>query len=160
MKKVWMIMLALLMLTGCGARQTMETVDDVYASQPMEVPKEVSLMLPEDAQLAMVNGESRLYFCNGYEIMVETVASGDLNRTLADMTGYDRTKLTVMETELDGAVRYECVWTSAGESGDMVGRAVILDDGNYHYCLSVISAADEAGALQQTWNDLTTSFCI
>lgn len=160
MKRLWIMILLLVMLTGCGAKQTLETVEDVYATQRPADRKTVSLDLPDDAVLAMANGDKKLYFCNGYEIYIETFSSGNLDTTLQILTGYERSALTVMELSAEDTMRYECVWTAAAETGDMVGRTVVLDDGNYHYCLSILSVAEEAGALQETWNDLTLSFQI
>ncbi len=160
MKKVLVLLLITLLLCGCSAKQTMETVDDVYASQSPEMPKQVALTLPEDAVLTMVNGDSRLYFCNGYELVLEVMTSGDLNETIANLTGFSRNGLTVMQTESDEIIRYECVWTAVSDQGDMIGRAVILDDGSYHYCLCVLSHADEAGSLQETWSAITASFQV
>lgn len=160
MKRLMIMVLIVLMLTGCGAKQTLETVDDVYVTQLQAETKKVSLSLPEDAVLMMVNGEKRLYFCGGYELYLETFSSSSIETTLQMLTGYNRSSLTVMEIPGLEVMRYECVWTAAAEAGDMVGRTVILDDGYYHYCLSVITSANEAGSLQETWNDLTLSFQV
>ena len=62
------------------------------------------------------------------------------------------------ETAQDGAKRYDFVWASAGENGDQLGRAVILDDGNYHYCLSVLRDADTTEKSQIVWRDVFDSF--
>lgn len=159
MKKLWILLVLMLTLAGCGAAETFETVDDVYAPQDIAEPKEVTLTLPVDASAQVMESEyGRLYFCEGYDMMLETTASGDLDRTLQTLTGYSRDSLTVMETAVSDIRRFECVWTSAGEAGDQVGRAVILDDGSYHYCLSVMAPAEEAGSLQESWQELLQSF--
>lgn len=160
MKKIWILVLVLVILTGCSAKQTMENVEDVYASVANQDRQSISLDLPSDAVLTMVNGDRKLYCCKGYEIHIETISSGDIDATLRMLTGYDRSYLTVMEISAKDNMRYECVWTAAGEAGEIVGRTVILDDGNYHYCLSILSSADDAGSLQETWNDLSVSFKI
>ena len=64
-----------------------------------------------------------------YEIMVETMASGDLNTTIRALCGYDKELLTIFETRQEDGDRYDFVWTTTGEKGDRLGRAVILDDG-------------------------------
>ena len=56
--------------------------------------------------------------------------------------------------------RYDFVWASAGENGDMLGRAVILDDGNYHYCLSVQRPADPEKTSQVVWSQVFQSFSL
>ena len=160
MKKLWIIVAFALLMCGCAA-QTFETVDDVYAQQPEIAPQKISFQIPEDAAAqVMENDNGRLYFCDGYDIMVETLSAGDLNKTIETLTGYAADALTIMETSVSGIERYECVWTAAGEAGDQVGRAVILDDGNFHYALSVMAAAQEAGSLQECWEELMRTFQI
>ena len=65
-----------------------------------------------------------------------------------------------METQWDGVSRYEFVWVSAGERGDRLGRAVILDDGDYHYCMSVLRDADATEMSQVVWSDVFNSFAL
>ena len=50
-----------------------------------------------------------------YEILVETMASGDLDATLRSLTGYTADRLTVIRTQQNDADRYDFVWTAAGE---------------------------------------------
>ena len=68
--------------------------------------------------------------------------------------------MTLLETKQDGAARYECVWTSVSGEGQRVSRAVILDDGSYHYCVCVSADAQNAGALQDTWQALLGSIVL
>ena len=62
-----------------------------------------------------------------------------------------------VETFEKGFHRWDWVWTAAGEGGDAVGRAAVLDDGVYHYCVSVMAEAGEAGALETQWSALMGS---
>lgn len=158
MKKIWIVIILALMMSGCSVTETFERVEDVYAEKQTAEVKKISFLVPEDASAQTMESEhGKLYFCDGYEIMVQTLASGDLNRTLQTITGYTRDNLTVVETASADVDCYECVWIAAGESGDQVGRVAILDDGSYHYCLSVMAIAQEAGSLQSSWNELFTS---
>lgn len=158
MKKLCILLLCFLLLTGCTAAQTFETVDDVYAEQDLPEPKKVLLAAPKDADA--VGGERRvLYLCDGYEITVETLQGGDINETLRQLTGFESDDLTVMETAQLGQNRYECVWTAAGEGGDMLGRAAVLDDGCYHYCVTVTGSAENS-ALQETFRTILAGFSI
>lgn len=161
MKRAIITGFLLLTLTGCAAAETFETLGDVYGGQASIAPASTSFLLPEDAASPVFRGESgRLYFCEGYEIMVETLASGDLNRTVTTLTGYGVDSLTILQTDDTNPKRYECVWTAAGEGGDQVGRTVILDDGNYHYCISLTALAEDAGSLQESWQEVLSSFKI
>ena len=156
MKKLCFLLVCVLLLAGCQAAPTFETMEDVYAPQPQSTPRQVALDLPEDVQ-TIVGDSGKLYLCDGYDITVETFVSGDLNSTVQLLTGFAPDALTMMETAVSDARRYECVWTAAGENGDTVGRAVVLDDGQYHYCVTVMSNADTAGDLTGVWQELLNS---
>lgn len=161
MKKIVIILALTLLLSGCNAAPTFETLGNVYPGPQTPQPREISLTVPEDAAAQVIQSDSgRLYLCDGYEITLQTLAAGDLNQTLQALTGFGSGALTVMETGLTENARYECVWTSAGEGGDAVGRAVILDDGNYHYCVTVMAPAEDASRLQDTWRSLLASFSL
>ena len=158
MKKLWAIVGLALLLTGCGVSETFETLADDYAAVQSSAPQKLVFAVPDDAAEQVMQSESgTLYFCDGYEITVQTLHAGDLDRTLRAITGYGEESLTVMRTENGNMKRYACTWTAAGEAGDMVGRTLIVDDGNYHYCLSVTANAQEAGSLQESWNALFRS---
>ena len=161
MKKAVCVLLIALLMTGCGARETYETVADVPAVPAMAAPREISVRLPEDAVAPVLDGEGeQVYLCDDYEILVEILESGDLSETIKRLSGYDREKVTVMETFLDGTGRYEFVWACSGEEEDRIGRAVILDDGTYHYCLSVLRDASTTEGSQIVWEDIFASFTL
>ena len=154
---VWICLLAGL-LAGCRAEETLETVNDEWVVPAMAQPREIAVRLPEDAVLPVLEQDNRrLYMAQGYEIMLETLASGDVNATIRALSGYEKDQLTVLETRQGDADRYEFVWTTAGEKGDRLGRAVILDDGNYHYCMSVLR---DSGETNIVWRDVFGSFSL
>ena len=156
-KLVWMVLMVCL-LTGCAAEQTMETVNDEILVPVMAQPREISVRLPEGALAPVLEQDGRqLYMGKDYEIMLETMASGDLSATIRALSGYDRAQLTVVETRQGDTDRYDFVWTTAGERGDRLGRAVILDDGNYHYCMSALR---EPGDTLIVWRDVFGSFSL
>lgn len=154
---VWCLLLASL-LCGCGAEETLETVSDEWIVPVMAQPREISVRLPEDTVTPVLEQDGRrLYMGQGYEILVETLESGDLDATIRTLSGYDREQLTVVETSQEGADRYDFVWTTTGETGNRLGRAVILDDGTYHYCMSALR---DAGDTQVLWRDVFGSFVL
>lgn len=159
MKKCWLLLVLVLGLTGCGAQQTFETVSDVLDMPAMAQMQQVELSLPKDAAAASMESPDagKIYLCDGYTLTVQTMEAGDLNRTLRQLTGYNKEQLTVMETRYNGIARYESVWTAAGEGGDHVGRAVILDDGSYHYAVSVMADFTAAGDLTPVWQEILGS---
>lgn len=159
MKKCWILLVLTLFLTGCGAQQTFETVSDVQNVSAMAQMQQVELALPKEAATAsMENPDAgKIYLCDGYTLTVQTMEAGDLDRTLRQLTGYSREQLTVMETQRSGIARYESVWTAAGEGGDQIGRAVILDDGSYHYAVTVMGDFTTAGDLTPVWQEILGS---
>ena len=160
MKKLGFILPLLLLFCGCAAKETMETVADELIQPVMAQPGEISVRLPENAVAPVLESDKRqLYMSESYEIVIETMESGDVNATIQTLSGYEKDQLTVMQTDTGTATRYEFVWSCAGETGQRLGRGVILDDGNYHYCLSVLRDAD-AEKSQIVWSDVFASFVL
>ncbi len=162
MKKIWIVILLALVLSGCGVQETFETVNDTLDQQSSALAKQVVLELPEDAAVPAMESDvsGRLYFCDGYFVTVQTVESGDLNSTIKETTGFDRNTLPIIETTQGDVRRYECVWTSAGETEEQIGRLAVLDDGSHHYVVAVMADASKAGELTGRWNQLFSSFTL
>ena len=152
------ICLFVILLSGCKAEETLETVSDEWIVPVMAQPREVSVRMPEDLVLPVLEQEGRqLYMGPNYEIMLETMAAGDLQATIRNLSGYEQEQLTILETDQGEWNRYEFVWTAAGEQGHRLGRAVILDDGDYHYCMSVLRDTEESLIV---WQDVFQSFSL
>lgn len=158
MKKWWLVLLLCLLLTGCK-QKAFETMSDVYEQPADLAAKEVLLMLPQEA-MAMDPKEGKYYLCEGFSLSVQTFSSGDLNRTMRTVSGFERENLPVMELRQDGIKRYEWVWASAGEGGTYLNRAVLLDDGAFQYVLTLQGAAEMAGELKDTWQEIIGSFSL
>lgn len=151
------VMLFTLILFGCGSQEVFEQVEDVYAAEVFR-SAQVLLELPEDAAVLTMNGaDGTIYFCEGYTLTVQTLAGGDLDGTFRTLTGFSKDDLTVMNPAQD---RYEAVWTSAGDGGDQVGRLVLLDDGVYHYGVTVMADAKTAGELRGIWSQILDSVSL
>ena len=161
MKKYVLFLLILVLLTGCGSEATFETVADEWVQSAAAPVREILVTLPEDAAVSVSESEyGCLYQCDGYEIAIQTLEAGDLDATLRTVTGYSREDLTVMETKLADIRRYDLVWSCMGEQGELVGRARVLDDGNYHYVLTVLAQADRAAELEGVIADLFRSYAL
>lgn len=162
MKKLALVILAVgMLLSGCFSAPVYETITGLDVSGETPVEKRIHIQLPEDAAVQTVQGGTgKIYICDGYEIMVETLSSGDLNKTFQSLTGFSRDALTVVETQQDGLNRYTCVWTSTGEMGTQVGRTTVLDDGGYHYCLSITAPAETVLKLQPVIQIIFESFTL
>ena len=161
MKKLLIVIISALLLTGCAATPTFEPVTDVYAQDAPAEPRSVSLKLPTEAAAQVISGDNgTIYLCDGYEVIRQVLPAGDLSATLRSLTGYERDKLSVIETGAGELVRYSCVWTAAGETGDIIARATVLDDGEYHYCLTVMTNADDVGKYQAQWQEIFASYSL
>lgn len=159
MRIICLALVLALCLCGCGAQQTVETVTDEIITPVVAMAQEVNLALPEGASMEVAEAEDtgKLYLCENYTVAVQTLEAGDLDKTLRTVTGYGREDLTLMQRR-DGAYdRYECVWAAAGEGQEQVGRTLVLDDGSYHYTVTVMAPASQAGELTEDWRALMSS---
>ena len=142
MRKMVLVLCFVLLISGCAA-QTFETVDDFNDVPVIAQPATVLLDLPDEAATPAMKGSSgTLYFCGDYDITVEVMPSGNLNSTLQTLTGFDTDELNLVQTIRCGVSCYEGAWSAAGEAGDHVGRVLVLDDGSFHYCVSVMASAE------------------
>lgn len=160
MKKLWMVLFACILLTGCGAAEVFETLGAVeHERNELPAMANVQISLPEEAVTeTLADGDSKLYDCGTYTVAVQTARSGDLQGTVQWLCGFSMEQLTVMESRSDGYKRFEWVWSAAGENGDILCRAAVLDDGNYHYCLYTMAEADQVSQVQGEWNEIFGSF--
>lgn len=162
MNRILICLLCACLLSGCKSPEAYETMTDLYYAPETPEPAQITLWLPETGALSVLENEEtgKLYLCDGYSVWVQTFPSGDMNATLCAATGYDRSQLHGIGWERDGVARYECAWASAGEAGDEIGRTVVLDDGDYHYVVTVMGQADLAGSLAETWMEITDSVAL
>ena len=117
----------------------METVTDGILEPVAAEPSAVSVWVPENAAAQTMAGEGECYTWGENELRVQTFEGGDIRTTLQAVTGMDPERLTVMEYERDGVQLYQTVWSSTSEEGITLGRCMVADDGNYHYCISLLS---------------------
>ena len=52
----------------------------------------------------------------------------------------------------------EDAWVSVGEAGDQIARTLIVDDGNYHYVLTLQAEAEKGGELSAAWSEIFQTF--
>jgi len=162
MKKLWVGLAMMLLLQGCSQLKDYETMSDVYEQPELSPAARISVDLPQNAAVTAMQSQdgSKLYLCDDYSIVLQTFQGGDLRATLKTANGYDPEKLRLMVYEQGQLTRYECAWAAAGEGGDQVGRTVLLDDGSYHYTLTLMADAACAGRQTAAWQKLLGSFTI
>lgn len=162
MRKWWVVLSAALLLTGCASTEVFETVGDELLQPVMAQVGQISLSVPEGAyaQTMVTGGDDKLYFCDGYTMAVQIMDRGDLSRTCSRLCGFAADAVDILETSVNGHKRYDWVWTAAGEGGDTLGRTAVIDDGKYHYCVSLQADADQTGELEGQWNKILASFRV
>ena len=154
MKKMCCWLLLVCLLAGCGDQETFETMEDAWVTD-QAAPRRIQVDLPEDTVLPVMETDTgKLYFCRDFEVSVQTLAGGDLDGTVRTLCGFGAEDVELMETAADGLTRYDFVWSSAGETGDQVGRACILSDGVWHYCVAAMAPEDRASDYREIWNGM------
>jgi len=161
MKKVFAMVILCAMLAGCGEVPVMETVADGLPPVEQAEVRGIILELPEEAaSVVWESEEGKYYQCNGYDLLLQTFPAGDLAATVRNVSGYDKSQLTLIASHPQNLKRYDFVWTTMSQEGQMVGRSAIVDDGNYHYALTVLSPADRVLQLEEAWENLFQSFSL
>ena len=162
MRKICCFLVMMVLLSGCTAQSTFETISDADDTPVLSKLHSMDIKLPKEASVPTFQSEAggQLYLCDDYTISVQTFESGDMNKTLREITGFEKENLTVMETEYAGIKRCNCVWSASGEGGDYVGRALVLDDGAHHYAVSVMAEFSKAGELSAKWKELFDSVTL
>ena len=161
--RVFAIVLCVLMLlSGCTTVYDLETISDVYDVQVNSSDREIVLALPEGASQAVLvsdEGDS-IYFCDGFSVAVCTLDSGDLSQTIQEITGFEKSSLTVITTTENGFSRHAFAWTSLGEEVQQICKGVILDDGYAHYAVTVMCDYTLAADLMQEINCVLDSVTL
>lgn len=159
MKVGCLIVLTALLLTGCGRAVVYETVTDEPVVAAVAQPREISFDLAQEPAMPVMESDGgQLYLCGDYDVMVLTLEGGDLSETVSQVSGFEPDQLTVIQTASADVDRYEFVWTSAADEGHQIGRATVLDDGNYHYVLTATVSAELIEEYQEIWNGIFESF--
>ena len=156
------LLLCVALLSGCGAEEVFETVADVPAEPVMSPQRQVRVELPQDAAAhVMEDGEgAKMYLCDGYSLWLQTLPGGDLDRTVRTVSGLERQGLSLIG-RMDGQVRrYEWVWSAAGENGDQLCRAAVLDDGQWHYCMATMVSAEDNAFVRERLDQVFSSFGV
>lgn len=160
MRKLGIWLLVLMCLAGCAAEPDYETVADLPVEPVIAQAMEMVVDLPAQTVVGvMESGEgSTLYFAEHYTVCLQTLEAGDLNRTLEVCTGFSRDRLQLMQTKAGEWDRYEAGWSCVSDQGDQIGRICVLDDGKYHYALTLMTLASQAEHVQESWQALLRSF--
>lgn len=146
-----------LFLAGCAKEAPMvwETVNDsipVQSTEPLSDYR-ITFAVPEDAvlQTAGVEQGPMLYAGkNGdYEIMTQRLESDSIQTVAKEISGFRFDELSPMRWEEFDMERYDFVWSSAEDGGQMVHRAAVLEDNGAYYVLTFSVQEDAVGDCQE-----------
>ena len=100
MKKMCIVLLLALLLTGCGGNNTRETISDNHDVPTMVEMKNLSVELPNHLSTPVLESQTagKLYICDDYWVSVQTVAAGDLAQTVYNITGMQKDKLDILQS--------------------------------------------------------------
>lgn len=159
MRKLWILLPMILLLTACSQAKTLETVSDPVEITVLPEPQQIILELPEGANAPVLQSDTagKVYMHDDYVISVQTLEGGDLDRTLLSCSGFTRNQMALMQTQQKDAKRYDGVFVAAGEGAQQVGRICVLDDGDYHYVVTMMTDDSHAGKLQETIQNVFSS---
>lgn len=161
MKKRLAIAIVALLLSGCGREKVFETVEDEWVEPVSAEIRQIYVTLPPEAASPVLEDENgAVYVCDTYEVYQQILPSGDISATVRAVSGYGPEELTILKTDQGDAKRYDFVWASASDSGDRVGKGCILDDGSYHYVLTVLGDAASTEENQEVWQEIFDSFTL
>lgn len=149
MKKIAVLLLLVLGLTGCS-RQAWETVDDEMPAAPaalwMDETYTIQIGVPSDAEL-LVSKEGWHVFStdNGaFELETRKFLASGLNDAVKTLSGFSLEQLTVLETRRFDLPEYQFVWVTQTEQGSRLCRADLVMDGADCYAV-VCSTLEQAG---------------
>ena len=161
MKKLCLLLTLAVLLCGCN-KKDYETRAAPCGVEEITAPGVISIDVPDGLSAPVMSTQEgdRLYIADHYEVSLQTMAGGDIDATLKSCTGFDSSRLTLLETAKDGLKRYDCAFTALGEAAQTVGRLTVLDDGNYHYVLTVITDGAYGAEMTAAWQQLSDSFQV
>ena len=159
MRYVCLLLTLVSVLCACSAQKEFETLSDQIQYQE-PIPSEVILELPKDIAVSVFSDDNgnMLYISDDYTVETYLMPSGNMDKTILEVTGFHKEDMRIVETETDGVKRYECVWSSVGEGALQNCRTTILDDGDFHYVLTVIGDQSAASKYSDEWLQIFKSY--
>lgn len=154
------LLLPLVLLIGCGTAEY-ETVADVYTDH-IPVAGELSVLLPQQAAATALQSHEggEMWIFDDFVMTKSVLPGGDLQKTVKTVTGLPMEQLTLITVSGGPVAQYACAWASIGETGEVVNRAAILDDGSYHYVVALQAEADRARELSWQWDAIMASVAL
>ena len=155
----WVLSVVLLMvLAGCSAAPTWETVEDISLPEIVQpAAYEIQMALPDGAELLWETDSGKQYQLNHMEIESIRYYASDLDAAVEYVSGFAADRLDILETSRFGMPEYRFAWCSQTEEGARLYRADLVMDGSTCYAL-ICSAPEDAGEFHDQARQVFSSF--
>lgn len=143
-------LMLLVFSTGCSksAETGIELVADTLPQASAAPRYTMVLAMPTDVEeVFSPSDEARQLYAQpggALTITTEVLQAESLDILLSELTGLERSCLTMITTWQEGLPKHDLTWTAAGESGMNVYRSAILDDGTYYYIATAAVPEEQA----------------
>ncbi len=140
--KWWIIVLCVVLLTGCSAKPVWETVDDVLPADGQVFHQyEILLDIPQSLTYLGGSGKDCLYQSGAVEVQTTSFYAADLDAAVRQLSGFSADHLNIVKTLRENLPEYQFAWYSETEEGGRVYRAdLVMDDA---VCYAVVCSASE-----------------
>lgn len=159
MKKGIIWIMAALLLSGCAGdtEPVYETIGNVWENEePVSAPASIEFAVPDGAEMEAVSTDSevKIYRIGDWELWTQALDGGDLRATFEQLTGMDWDALTVVNHPVGEKNVYETAWTAMDEEDTYIIRAAVIEEGDYHYCLSLMALEDNSRTVGQFFTEI------
>lgn len=162
MKRVILLLLFLLFLTGCSS-PVWETVDDTHevtAASWLEDAYSIEIGVPQTLSLLDACDGCSVYSNDdgSFEVETRTFLASDLDTAVQMLTGYRAGELNILQTERFDLPEYQFVWVTQTEQGSRLCRADMVANGLEHYAVICSSLEDAGDAYSADVRQVISSF--
>ena len=155
----------LLLLSGCAAQYTWETVEDTipaaaefgspaYRLTPGTAEDVLAPVFSEDGFTAVYEQKD-----GDYEITTQTMRAMDTDDIVRRLSGFAPEQIEVLRTQRFGMPEYQFAWYASGEEGGRLCRADVLCDGDWCYAVT-FSAREDCSAAGETAEQTFAGICL
>ncbi len=158
----WLLAFVLaLTLTGCSAAPVFETVEDFMPVSPVstwqEEAWEISVDLPQEAQLTGTDGDTCLYEIGELEVLTSRFLAANLDDAVKQLSGFAPDRLNILQTTRFSMPEYQFAWYSQTAEGGRLCRADLVMDGVTCYAV-VCTAPEDMAAFHDSTRQVFSTF--
>lgn len=155
MKIGLLLLITALVLSGCTAEPTFETIGNVWEnSHAEELPASIEFGLPDDIVMEVMESDDncRSYQIGDWMLWTEICNGGDIAATMKMLTGMEDAEMISHPSGMYSC--HETAWAVTEEEGEYVMRAAVIPKGAYHYCLSMKAPVEDARQMGEVFSQI------